>query len=320
MKVLVLIPGYLENNMQYRDKLVESGYEIVESTDIKKTEISTLDEQFLATVDAVITGVSKFGEAEFQRMPNLKLLCKTGKGVDSIDLVAAAKHGVIVTNTAGSNADAVAEIAICYMILASRYVLDRNKEVKSCKWFKGISGCEIQDKVICFLGFGDIAQRIARRLLNFNVIMKAYDVHPNKDLANELNVELVSFDDLLKCADILTVHIPNLPETFEILNAKSFAMLKPGCKLINTSRGQVINEKDLAKCLKDGTISYAALDTFQNEPIEPDNELLKLENVLLTPHIAGSSEESAIREIRLIINNLLNFKSGTLECLTGRLT
>jgi D-3-phosphoglycerate dehydrogenase / 2-oxoglutarate reductase len=319
-KILILIPNYLDRNDSSRQKLWNEGFELIENRDNLKTEIIDWDDATLASVDAVIAGVSRFGELEFQKMKNLKLLCKTGKGVDSINLKMAGKYGVIVTNTAGSNADAVAELAICFMIAANRNIISRHNKIKEGTWVKGVPGFELAGKTIGFLGFGDIAQRTAKRLMNFSVNCLAYDIFPNQKKALELAVKFVSLEQLLQNVDILSIHLPSLPETYKFLNRDKFALLKPGCKLINTSRGQVIDEDILLESLQNGIISFAALDTFHEEPLPQGSPFLKLDNVLLTPHFAGSTYESDFREIEIITNNLIHYRNGEMTKITRQLT
>jgi len=248
-------------------------------------------------IDAVIAGLDDWNEEIYKAAKKLKIIARFGLGVDNIDLIKAREYGIHVTN-ARASFNAVAEMALALILACLRKVPLLDHGTRNGKWERFI-GDEINGKKIGFLGFGKIPQTLAKRLTGFEVDMYAYDKFPNKEIADTLGVKFVSMDELLAICDIVSLHLPATPETKGMINKDVFNKMKTGAYFINTARGSLVNEQDLYDALISGRIKAAATDVFQNEPVNPDNPLLKLENFFCTPH-QGAETYQTMRDVGLI--------------------
>lgn len=222
----------------------------------------------------------------------LKVIARYGAGVDRVDLAAAKEKGVVVTSTPGANTVSVAELAIGLMLAVARQIPAANTATKSGEWPR-LSGISLEGKVVGLVGFGAIGKAVARRLQGFDCTLVAYDPFPNQAAAQSLNVTLLPLDELLAQADVISLHLPALPETRQMVNAEFLGKMKRGALLINTARGEIIHEADLLAALQSGRLSGAGLDAFAVEPPGADHPLLKLPQVVATPHI-GAHTDGAI--------------------------
>jgi D-3-phosphoglycerate dehydrogenase len=237
----------------------------------------------------------------------LKVIGRAGAGVDNIDIHEATRRGIIVMNTPGGNTIAAAEHTIAMMLAALRNIPQAYQSMKAEKWDrKSFIGRELTGKTIGIIGLGKIGREVASRLRSFETILIGYDPMITTEMADRLRIKLVEFRELLKNSDIITVHVPKMKETTNLLNAKNLKLCKDGVILINCARGGIINEKDLLAALNTRKISVAAVDVFENEP--PNNwDLIKHPNCISTPHLGASTEEAQIKVADQIMQQMIKY-------------
>lgn len=243
----------------------------------------------------------------FQAAPNLKMVAKIGVGIERIDTKCASKHGVMVCNTPGANSQAVADHTFALILGATRRIPYSNRSIHEKKWeHTKILSEEIWHKTLGIVGLGAIGRNVAMRASGFQMKIIACDPVWPDDFANEHAITQVSMKALFTQADIITLHIPLTPETKEIINEKSLQVMKPSAFIINTARGGLINEYDLADALENGKIAGAGIDVFAVEP--PHNSpLIKFDNVVATPHIASFTYGALNNMNQGAVNNVIDF-------------
>ncbi len=250
------------------------------------------------------------------RLPNLRHIQVTSAGTDWLDKTALAELGVTVSNNGGGNAPAVAEHAIALMVSVYRR-LDRQFEgVKSRRWAEGARG-EPEDhhtlvgKRVGLIGLGQIGSRVAKRLAGWECEIVYFDSFDfPEDYEQEAGVTRVSFDELLKTSDVISLHTPLESNTHHLISDREFGMMKPTAILINTCRGPVVDEAALVRALRAGIIKAAGLDVTEVEPTPPDNPLLDLDNVVITPHLASMAIESTIDSVKFGVQNAARAARG----------
>ncbi|MCS7124025.1 MAG: hydroxyacid dehydrogenase [Candidatus Bathyarchaeota archaeon] len=255
--------------------------------------------RFSGEVDALITrGFTKIPREVLEASKRLKVIGVHGVGVDHIDVDFAAKRGIRIVRTPEALADSVAEFTVSLMLSLLRKIPSADAAVRKGEWnrkYGDLVGAELMGKTVGVLGLGRIGSAVAKRLRGFDVNLIYYKRNRNVELERLLGVEYVSFHELLKASDIITVHVPLTPDTYHMISFKEFALMKHGVYIVNTARGAVIDEKALYEALVSGKVAGAALDVFEAEPLSPDNPLTGLGNVILTPHLAASCEETLKR-------------------------
>ncbi|HCJ67597.1 MAG TPA: phosphoglycerate dehydrogenase [Elusimicrobia bacterium] len=238
----------------------------------------------------------------------LKLIGRAGTGVDNIDVNAATKAGILVMNVPGGNTIAATEHTFALLLAIARNLARGDVSTKQGKWERSkFVGSELYGKTLSLLGLGKIGKEVAVRALAFGMHVLAYDPYVSEDYAKNIGVKLVSFEEALKNADYLSLHLPSNEQTKGLINQKTIDLMKDGVRIINCARGGIINEDDLVSALTSGKVAGAALDVFAQEPISPDNPLLKLENVILTPHLGASTEEAQERVAEEIANVVVDY-------------
>ena len=266
--------------------------------------------------DAILCLLTDKIDAEvMDAAPNLKVISTYSVGFDHIDIEAATKRGIYVTHTPGVLTDAVAEFTVGLILAITRRILEADKIIRSGQWNKPwnpyfLTGPELKGKTIGIVGFGRIGIAVAKRLSSFDVKMLYYDVSRRWDVESILDVKPVDLETLLKESDIVTLHVPLLKSTYHMIGEKELKLMKKTAYLINTARGPVVDTEALVKALKEGWIAGAALDVFEQEPLPPDHPLTKLENVILTPHIASATIEARQRMSELAARNLISVLKG----------
>jgi phosphoglycerate dehydrogenase-like enzyme len=243
--------------------------------------------------------------------PKLKLIQKIGVGVNTIDLESAKRNGVAVSNMPGTNSRAVAEMTLMLMLSALRKASFFDRQTRAGRGWDFDQELqdqlgEISGKTIGLVGFGEIP-RLLTPILRAMGARVLYTATKKK---NTPEAEWRHLDDLLKEADILSLHIPLTRETENLINAAAFQKMKPGAVLVNTARGGVVEQQALVDALTSGQLSAAGLDVFSEEPVTNDNPLLKLDNVTLAPHIAWLTTETLDRSIAIAVENCLRLKNG----------
>jgi phosphoglycerate dehydrogenase-like enzyme len=252
--------------------------------------------------------------AELMRAaPSLKLVQKIGIGVDAIDLEYAKAHGIAVCNMPGTNTAAVAELALGLMLTCLRRLVPIAQDMKASGLWPArpaiVDGAgEIGQRCVGLVGFGAVSRRLAPALQALDATVIAHDPAVT---TNDLDVEMVALDGLLARADIVSLHVPLLPQTRNLLNKERIARMRPGAIVINTARGPLIDEAALFDALKRGHLGAAGLDVFEQEPVSADHPLLKLDNVVATPHIAWLTDGTWRRSLGIIVENARRLAAGT---------
>src|ERR1700733_13634198 len=266
----------------------ESGWQIVTHDQIKNGLAAEL-----ADADAlVVRSAVQADEALLSSAPKLRVIGRAGVGVDNIDADAATRRGIVVMNTPGANAIAVAELTIALMLALARQLPKANGALHQGKWEKkSLSGAELRGKTLAVLGLGRIGLEVAQRAASFGMQIVGHDPFVTPALARERGVELVDMDALFARADYLTLHVGLTPQTTNIINAKNLAAMKKGVRIVNCARGELVEDAALLAALDSGQVGGVALDVFRDEPLK-NSPYFELDNVILTPHIAGSTAEA----------------------------
>lgn len=286
----------------------------------------------LADADALIVrSAVQVDAALLQHAPKLRVIGRAGVGVDNIDTDAATRHGIVVMNTPGGNAVAVAELTLGLMIALARMLPRANATMHAGRWEKKtLQGSELRGKTLGIVGMGRIGLEVARRARSFGMELIGHDpfvsAKPKERaaIAREYGATLTSLEEVLQKADYLTLHVGLTPDTEGLVNATTLASMKKGVRIINCARGELVVEEALADAVRSGHVGGAALDVFRKEPLK-DSPFFGLENVILTPHIAGSTGEAQeavgiqiAEQVRAylttgVVQNAVNFPSLSYE-------
>ena len=270
------------------------------------TEEELLD--FVTDCDAVIATTDQFTERVFAAAPRLKIVSRFGVGYDTIDVDAAAKHGVWVTTTPGINQYAVADHTLALLLAVARQVVPLVNSVEAGEWERP-AGVELDGKTLGVIGFGSIGRQVARRAAGFGMQIIAHDIIEDAAAAAASGTTYVSLDDLLAQSDFITLNLSLTASARCLLDAERIAKMKPGVYLVNTSRGGVVDEPALAEALRSGHIAGAGLDVLATEP-PTDRTLIEMPQVIVTPHVAGSVHEANVRACGMIADDILAVKRG----------
>ncbi len=242
----------------------------------------------------------------------LKVIARAGVGLDNVDIKTATEAGVMVVNAPTSNVVSAAELAIGHLLALARHIPDANHSAKAGEWLRSkFTGVELYEKTIGIVGLGRIGTLVAQRLAGFGAELVAYDPYVTPARAQQLGVTMLTLDELMSSSDFVTIHIPKTPETTGLIGTDQFAIAKPTLRIVNASRGGIIDEDALYAALKSGRIAGAGLDVFVHEP-PTDSPLLALDNIVLTPHLGASTDEaqekagvSVARSVRLALDGEL---------------
>ncbi|SPE36641.1 D-isomer specific 2-hydroxyacid dehydrogenase, NAD-binding [Candidatus Sulfopaludibacter sp. SbA6] len=252
-----------------------------------------------------IRSSSKFSERVFEACPRLRLVSLWGTGTDHVDLPAAARHGVTITNTPGVSAISIAEHALALLLAVARRIPQVDAATRRGEWARGQS-VEIRGKVCGIVGLGAIGTEFARIAAAMGMRVIAWTMHPRAIPG----VELVELDELYRTSDVVSLHLRLSPETVGFVGAPHFALMKKSGILINTARGAIVDEAAMIEALSSGRISGAGLDVFATEPLPAGHPLTKLANVAITPHCAGVTPEALEAGLRMAVENIWAFLSG----------
>ena len=270
-------------------KLLESqpGWQIVYSNPKEFT-------QHLADADALIVrSAAKVDAGVLEKAGKLRVIGRAGVGVDNVDLAAATAAGVLVMNTPGGNAVSVAEQTLALMLSLARSIPQACASTKSGKWEKRkFVGTELREKTLGIIGLGSIGREVVKRAKAFEMRILATDPYVNPQTAHDVGVELVDHDTLFARSDYVTLHTALTPESQRMLNEAAFGKMKKGVRIINCARGELIDQEALRRAMESGKVAGAALDVFELEPPAAGDLLLKLDTLIPTPHIGGSTEEA----------------------------
>jgi D-3-phosphoglycerate dehydrogenase len=302
-KVLIAPTALAGLQAGFVDVLKKAGFELVYHG--KPAQLN--EEELLAAlpgIDASLAGSEPYNAGVLAAYPRLKVIARVGVGYDAVDVEAATRAGVVVTIAPGTNQGSVAEHTFMFMLALTKNLISQHLGVRSGGWPRG-TNVPLRGQTLGIAGLGRIGKAVATRGLGFEMRVLAHDPYPDTAWAAAHNIPLVSFEQLLAESDFLSLHMPAMPQTAHMINAKTLARMKPTAYLINTSRGAVIHEGDLYTALKEKRIAGAGLDVFEEEP--PGKiPLLELDNVVLTPHAAGtdfrSRDEMALSGAEAIVS------------------
>lgn len=289
MKILISDPF----SKDLPERLREFG-EVTEN----KAEIADADVLLVRSATKVDSGM-------IEKARKLKIVIRGGVGLDNIDVESCGKKDICVRNTPEASSIAVAELALALMLGAARNIAKAHNSMKEGQWMKGLKGTEIYGKTLGIVGLGRIGTEVAKRASALGMKVIAYEkISPQHKVA-----EMVSMDVLLKKSDFITLHVPLTEETREMINSRTIGRMKDGVVIINTARGNLINEQDLAEALKSGKVRCAGLDVYQQEP-PAASPLVLLDNVLLTPHLGAQTLENMERIGNIVCDIIADFRKA----------
>ncbi|MFB3826076.1 MAG: phosphoglycerate dehydrogenase [Bryobacteraceae bacterium] len=302
-------------NILIAEPMSPAGIELFKSQPGWNVIVSTPKEysQHLAEADALLVrSAVQVTKEVLEKAPRLRVIGRAGVGVDNVDLPAATAAGVLVMNTPGGNAVSVAEHALGMMLAMARHIPQASVSTKSGKWEKKkLMGNELRGKTLGILGLGSIGREVVKRARTFQMRVLAHDPYVTTSIAKDLGVELVDLPRLYAESDYITLHVALTPETEKLLGREAFAQMKPGVRIVNCARGEMIDVDALVEAMESGKVAGAALDVFPKEPPPADSPLLKLEGLVATPHIGGSTEEAQeIVGVRIAEQVVEYLKSG----------
>lgn len=296
------------------DKLSTQGLEILKSApDVQVDNITGLKPPELAEKigpyhGLIVRSASTVNAEVIAAAENLRVIGRAGVGVDNVNVEAATKRGIVVMNTPAGNNITTAEHAISMMLALARSIPQATASMKSGKWEKSrFTGSEVFNKTLGILGIGNIGSLVADRALGLKMRVIAHDPFISQQAAQRLGVELVSVDDLYARSDFISVHTPLNAETRGLVGAAAFAKMKKGVRIINCARGGIVDEEALVAAINEGKVDGAAVDVFAKEPPPPDHPLLKLDQVIFTPHLGAATTEAQLNVAIAIAHQVVNY-------------
>ena len=262
-------------------------------------------------VDAILSRSATISRPVIAASPKLKIVSRHGVGVDYVDIQACTEHGVLVTITGDANYEAVSEQALACLLAVARKIALADAEMKAGKWERPhLTGVELYRKVLGIVGLGRIGSRMAKHAKGFDMEVIACDPYIDPERALRFDATLVDLRTLLRRSDFVSLHVPLTEETEHMIGQAQLELMKPSAILVNTARGPVVDGQALYEALSIGTIAGAGLDVFEEEPLPADHPLRKLDNVVLTPHVAGQSEEAMVGVSIRAAENVLRVLRG----------
>ena len=244
----------------------------------------------------IVRSATRVDADVLDRAPGLRVVGRAGVGVDNIDVPAASSRGVAVMNAPGGNTISAAELTMALLLSVARRVSEADRNIRDGKWERArLQGVELRGKTLGVIGAGRIGWEVAERCRAFGMGVIVYDPYLPAHRVDELRPHLVSFDQLIEEADVISLHVPLNAETKGLIDADALRRMKKGAFVLNASRGGVVDETALAQALGDGLIAGAGLDVFETEPLPPDSPLLAAPNLVLTPHLGASTKEAQVQ-------------------------
>lgn len=282
------------------DNLSKAGLQVLAQTpgiEVVNKSVSSLEElrAELANADGIIVrSATKLKADALEGQSRLKVIVRAGVGVDTIDLAAATRQGIVVMNTPAGNTTSTAELTVAMLMAMARHISPASQSIRDGKWDrKSYTGVQLAGKTLAVIGLGRIGLAVAKRAQGLEMKVLGSDPFMSEQRAAELGIELYrDIDQMLPKCDFLTVHTPATPETLGMINAARLASMRKGARIVNCARGGIIDENALADAIESGHIAGAAIDVFVNEPLKPDDRLPKLKQVLCTPHLGASTDEA----------------------------
>ncbi|NIN63520.1 MAG: hydroxyacid dehydrogenase [Anaerolineae bacterium] len=307
MKILVTARSFRQTPGRHHELLKQSGHEVVESPVDRPLKESELVE-LIGDVDGAILGLDYVTAAVIDAGGQLKVLSRYGVGVDRVDSEAATAAGVVVTNTPGANHIGVAELTMGLMLSLARRIPQHYSSVRQGSWTR-VRGTELAGKTLGIVGLGWISKEVIRRASAFDMRILVQTGYPDDELINRYGVEYVPLERILQEADYVSLHCAVTPERCDMIGEKELRDMKPGAYLVNTARGELVDEEALLRALQEGWIAGAAMDAFKEEPAI-GHPLFELENFIGTPHLGATTYESIIRMGTMAVDNTLRVLRG----------
>jgi D-3-phosphoglycerate dehydrogenase len=304
MKILVTPASFKQGaSSDVMDRLGNFADELLFNT---KGKPLTEDELIvmLKGCDGCIAGLDPFSRLVIESSDTLKVISRYGTGIDNVDIKAAKKKGITVCRTPGVNSQAVAELAITFMLCLIRQVPMLDRKTREGYWVRSVGG-ELHSKTLGILGLGAVGKKTARIAAGFSMNVLACDPDMDNDYAKANGIHPVDFDTLLRESDFLSLHLPLKPDTRHIISAKAMRSMKKGAIIINTARGGLIDEAAACDLIKSGHLDGLGLDVYEEEPPQ-HSPLFGLENVVFTPHTAAHTTEATAGMASLSVENLIN--------------
>ena len=302
MKVLITPRSFGKYNDIAKNQLVEHGIEIISNPSgsiLKEEQLIDL----VKDVDGIIIGVDPLNEQVLSHAKNLKVISKYGVGVDNIDLDYCKSHNIDVHITKNANSNAVADYAFALILAVARKITEINDACHKKDWTKKVT-VDVYQKKIGILGFGNIGKAVALRARGFDMDVLAYDTYQDTDFAKAHQVRFTSIGEIVENCDFISIHLPLISETENLLDYAMLSRMKKNAIIVNTARGGIINEDDLYRVLKENKIYGAGIDVFEHEPAS-ESPLLELDNVIVGSHCSASTEGAIENMSNFAVVNLL---------------
>jgi len=286
-----------ETKILITDHISEEGIRKLREFGDVEIQVGVSEEELKARIagyDALIVrSGTKVTREVIEAGTRLKVIGRAGVGVDNIDVDSATERGIMVVNAPGANTISAAEHTIGMLLSLSRKIPAANQSLKSGEWSrKKYMGVEVNGKVLGIIGLGRVGGEVAKRAKGLGMRVVAYDPFISQEKAGELGVSLMGFSEVLSISDFITIHTPLMKDTYHLIGKDEFEKMKEGVRIINCARGGIIDENALVEAIKSGKVAGAALDVFEQEPPPMDSDLLKLDSVIVTPHLGASTEEA----------------------------
>ncbi len=246
----------------------------------------------------------------------LKLISVWGTGSDNIDLDAASELGIPVTTTPGTATESVAEHTLAIMLAVARKIPQIDRQVKEGKWVRGLA-TQLYGKTVGVIGTGSIGSHFAKLAKGIGMNVIAWTFNPSDEKARNIGFKYVPLEQLLRESDVVSIHLRLSDQTEGFIGEKEIALMKPSAFLINTARGAIVDIEALIDALKEGKIAGAGLDVFKKEPVDPNDPILNLDNIVITPHSAGQTPEVLDKGLNMAVENVANFLAGRLTNLVN---
>ncbi len=308
-KRVLVTTSYLKPGGEVDKRLSDAGFDTAFTTPAQREATGTPLADLVRDADGIVAGTDAFTADVIEAATRLKVFGRCGVGYDNIDLDAATRAGVAVTYTPGANRRSVAEHVLALMLNCARLIPQNIASVQAGRWEQR-SGRELDGAVLGLIGLGSIGKTVARLALSLGMRVVAHDPYPDQDFLAETGVEARTFDEVLAEADFLSLHIFLDDSTRHLIDASALRKVKPGAFLINTARGEVVDEEALADALENGALAGAALDVLTEEPLPLDSRLRGLDNIVVTAHIGAATEQARSRSSLMAAQQVIDVLQG----------
>lgn len=262
-----------------------------------------------AEVVVNIRSTSEFTAGVMERCPRLKVISIYGVGVDNADLEAASRLGIAVCNTPGYSSVSAAEMSLALMLAVARRIVSNDRSIRGGGWARGY-GTQLHGKTLGVVGTGSIGRQMIRLGKAVGMQVLAWTLHPSPERARRYGVRFVSLDELLAGSDVVSLHLVLSPQSMGLIGERELSLMKPTAILVNTARGPMVDEEALVRALEEGRIAGAGLDVFCDEPLPPGHPLTRMDNVVLSPHVAAMTPEATLAGLEMAVDNVESFLAG----------